>query len=212
MRKAVDPTTWWKRRLGAAIVTLLAAPALALMTAPAAAEDASAEDIKEGFRVSQTCAGCHGPAGAAPGNTIPVIGGQHAKYIGDALRDYRADKRDYYVMNYIAKAFSDDQINQISAWFAAQDWVATETAHNEASASMAAPRAERLCALCHGPTGEGTDIGPRIAGQPAAYLASALQAYKAGKRTSDTALAMTLVQKIADGELDALAHYYSSLR
>ena len=64
-----------RARLGMAMLGVAGAFALA---APAAAD--------EGFRVSQTCAGCHGTNGASPGDTIPILGGQSAAYLADSLR------------------------------------------------------------------------------------------------------------------------------
>ena len=52
--------------LGFALLTVYAIGSVGIATA------------SEGFRLSQTCAGCHGTAGASPGTTIPIIGGQDA--------------------------------------------------------------------------------------------------------------------------------------
>ena len=173
---------------------------------------ASAADMSEGFRVSQTCAGCHGTNGAAPGATIPIIGGQRADYLAAAMRDYKSGERDFYVMNFTARAFSDSQIDEIAAWFAAKPWVATPTASDSAGASTAASRAQHGCNDCHGDSGAGTEKGPRIAGQPAAYLKSAMTAYKNGSRTGPEADTMNMMPGLDGAEIDALANFYSGQR
>jgi sulfide dehydrogenase cytochrome subunit len=163
----------------------------------------------EGYRLSQTCAGCHGTDGAAPGNTIPILGGQRADYLTAAMAAYRSGERDFYVMNFIARAFDEGQTAAIADWFAAKPWVDTPTA-SAPPAGDAARRAGEACAGCHGGGGEGSDKGPRIAGQPAAYMTLAMMAYKSGARSGTDA--MEIVNTMDDGDIAALAAYYAALR
>ncbi len=163
----------------------------------------------EGYRLSQTCAGCHGTDGAAPGNTIPILGGQRADYLTAAMAAYRSGERDFYVMNFIARAFDESQTAAIANWFAAKPWVDTPTAGAPPSGEIAA-RAGEACAECHGAAGEGSAKGPRIAGQAAAYMTHAMMAYKSSTRSgTDT---MAVVNDISDGDIAALAAYYAALR
>jgi sulfide dehydrogenase cytochrome subunit len=164
---------------------------------------------EEGYRLSQTCAGCHGTDGAAPGNTIPILGGQRADYLAAAMKAYRGGERDFYVMNFIARAFDESQTAAIADWFAARPWVDTPTA-GAPPAGEAAKRAGESCAECHGGAGEGSAKGPRIAGQAAAYMTQAMMAYKSGTRSGTDAMAV--VNDISDGDIAALAAYYAALR
>ncbi len=163
----------------------------------------------EGYRLSQTCAGCHGTDGAAPGNTIPILGGQRADYLAVAMAAYRSGDRDFYVMNFIARAFDEGQSAAIADWFAARPWIDTPTA-GAPPAGDAAKRAGESCAECHGAAGEGSAKGPRIAGQAAAYMTHAMTAYKSGARSGTDAMAV--VNEISDGDIAALAAYYAALR
>ena len=185
---------WLARLMGAA---LICGPA-----AGVAAGD-------EGYRLSQTCAGCHGTDGAAPGNTLPVLGGQRADYLTAAMKAYRGGERDFYVMNFIARAFDESQTAAIADWFDAKPWVDTPTA-SAPSTDDAAKRAGESCAECHGGAGEGSAKGPRIAGQPAAYMTHAMMAYKSGTRSGTDA--MEVVNSMDDGDIAALAAYYAALR
>ena len=186
-------------RLCAAAFGVAGALALAL---PATAD--------EGFRVSQTCAGCHGTNGAAPGETIPILGGQSMAYLADSMRAYKSGDRNYYVMNIIANGFDDQQIDAISNWFASQPWVPSETAIDTGLAAKGKAVADSTCASCHGTAGEGGDAMPRLAGQPAAYLNLAAQSYKSGARNHATAAAA--LEGVSNADIEAAAHYYSSLR
>ncbi len=169
-------------------------------------------DTSEGFRLSQTCAGCHGTAGASPGNTIPILGGQSARYLTETMRAYQIGEREFYVMNIIANAFSGTQVTQISHWFSSQPWVDTATPNRASLAANGAPIAATKCVECHGLNGKGGDLGPRIAGQPVTDLAKVIREYKAGKRTSANAVQMIIARDLSDVDIEALAHYYSRMR
>lgn len=69
------------------------------------------------------------------------------------------------------------------------------------------------CVACHGAEGKPTvDIYPQLAGQTAADIESALNAYKAGERTTGMAALMTPQAKnLSDQDIADIAAYYSAL-
>ncbi len=67
------------------------------------------------------------------------------------------------------------------------------------------------CAACHGAAGvSGNDIWPNLAGQPAAYLARILGAYKSGDQKD--VMMTPIAQALADADVQNLAAYYGTLR
>ena len=68
-----------------------------------------------------------------------------------------------------------------------------------------------LCGGCHGANGISMSPEiPNLAGQKEAYLASAIRAYKSGARKNP--MMASVVPMIADGDVDNIAAYYSSLK
>lgn len=67
-----------------------------------------------------TCVGCH----AADGNSVvpnfPKLAGQHAAYLEKQLKDFRGGYRKDATMEPFAKGLSDQEIKDLSAYFAAQ--------------------------------------------------------------------------------------------
>lgn len=95
---------------------ILAAAAAALVLAPSA----PAADIEAGRqRAQQACAVCHGPLGIASAPDAPNLAGQPAFYVASQLRAYRNGSRKHEVMAVISKTLTDDDINNLAAWFAA---------------------------------------------------------------------------------------------
>ena len=66
------------------------------------------------------------------------------------------------------------------------------------------------CAVCHGPTGGGTAVGPKIAGKPAADIVQALKDYQSGKR--DNAMMKVQAGQLSAADMDNVAAYYAAIK
>jgi cytochrome c553 len=75
-------------------------------------------DAKAGKEKSRSCATCHGALGVSTLPNAPNLAGQPEIYLSEQLKAYRAGKRNHEVMSVIAKPLSDDDIGDLSAWYA----------------------------------------------------------------------------------------------
>ena len=66
-----------------------------------------------------SCTGCH-PASARVISPVPRLAGLDRAAIVKALQDFRSGKRAGTVMDRISKGFTDEEIEAIAAWWAAQ--------------------------------------------------------------------------------------------
>jgi cytochrome c553 len=73
----------------------------------------------------QACALCHGKDGIASMANTPHLAGQPEMYMTEQLQAMRSGKRQSAVMNVIAKALTDDDIKNLSAWYASIEITAT---------------------------------------------------------------------------------------
>ena len=95
--------------------------ALALsVSAALAAPAAWAADAAAGRQKSSACAVCHGPLGLSQAPDAPHLAGQPAMYLAAQLKAYRSGSRRHEVMAVIAKPLSDDDIENLAAWFSSQ--------------------------------------------------------------------------------------------
>ena len=69
--------------------------------------------------MAATCANCHGTDGRSAG-TVPGLAGTDRGYLVQRMQDFKSGKRPATIMHQIAKGFTDAQIEQIAAYFAAQ--------------------------------------------------------------------------------------------
>ena len=91
------------------------APAPAAPAAPATLVG----NPQTGHQLTYTCQGCHGITGyknAYPSFAVPLIGGQSAEYLAQALHEYREGKRKHPTMQAQAQSFSDQDIADIAAF------------------------------------------------------------------------------------------------
>jgi cytochrome c553 len=78
-------------------------------------------DAESGKVKAYTCTGCHGIPGyknVYPTYKVPKIGGQNYEYLVIALKAYKAGERDHPTMRLQSQALSDQDIEDISAYFA----------------------------------------------------------------------------------------------
>lgn len=81
----------------------------------------AAGDVAQGKEKAATCLGCHGiPSytNVYPTYHVPKLGGQHEAYIAAALQGYKSGERGHKTMHAQALKLSDQDIADISAYFA----------------------------------------------------------------------------------------------
>jgi cytochrome c553 len=200
-----------------------AAPAPAAAAAPATAQPAPAP-APAGAKSIQAkvamCIGCHGIPGYQASfpevHKVPMISGQSAKYIAAALTAYKNGDRKHPTMRGIAVTLSEQDINDISAWYAAQGTKGGDKLSREPSGKVAELFTKGNCVSCHGANlSKPIDPSyPKIAGQHADYLFVAMKAYKADNNNAvgrNNAVMGAIAKQFSNAELKELSRYIGSV-
>jgi cytochrome subunit of sulfide dehydrogenase len=190
---------------------------LALMLlAPAAA---GADDVPPA--VSQ-CTLCHGEAGPSPFPDVPTIHGLPPGVIENALYKFREGLRpcrksectedgrcpDMDMCDIVA-AMSDEEMDRLAHWYAAQPFGQHQDPYDEELAAKGRALHDRYCEICHTNLGsDPIDDASMLRGQRKEYLRNALGDFQQGRRSGLEAMDARL-QALSDEELDALAEFYS---
>jgi cytochrome c553 len=180
--------------------------AAALLLSPAIAADAPRGQM------AAACAACHGENGNSRTENIPSLAGHPAPYLVVQLILFREQQRHNEVMTPLAKALSDQDIEDLAAYFSAQ----TRVPADAPPASPAADRGKAIadaghCGSCHLPDYSGREQIPRLASQRADYLVKTMRDYKAGKRSGLDGMMTSVLYHHADDDLVALAAYLARL-
>lgn len=101
--------------------SLLAVLVSCAATGAAHAQDAKAGNAQAGRDKTSMCIGCHGIAEYKTTfpevYRVPMIAGQNAKYIENALKEYKTGARSHPTMDAIAGSLSDQDIADLAAYY-----------------------------------------------------------------------------------------------
>jgi cytochrome c553 len=185
--------------------------------------EAAKGDVQAGSKKVAMCIGCHGIPGYQASfpevYKVPMISGQGEAYIAAALDAYKKGDRRHPTMRGIADSLSEQDIADVSAYYAGQS-----VGHapppprpgREPSAQVAALLQKGACVSCHGANfAQPINASyPKIAGQHADYLYVALKAYKTEKNPKvgrSNAVMAGVAKQFTNAELKAMAGYIASL-
>jgi cytochrome c553 len=195
---------------------------LLALAAAAAQAQAVKGNVADGQKKVAMCIGCHGMPGYQATfpevYKVPMISGQNEKFIAASLEAYKKGERKHPSMRGIAASMSEQDIADVSAFYAQHGGAPTPAPEQvpAPSAQVAALLTKGACASCHGVNYSKPIDGayPKIAGQYADYLYAALKSYKVeGNPRVGRANAIMAgqVKQFSNDELKAMANYLASL-
>jgi cytochrome c553 len=177
-------------------------------------------DAAAGQAKSALCGSCHGADGNSPLAMNPKLAGQSARYMVKQLQDFKSGARAGVTMAAMVLSLSDQDMEDIAAWYSSQqptlqgaDPESIELAQRLYRAGNS-EIAVAACSACHSPTGKGNAPAgfPSLSGQHAEYTLQQLKDFRSGVRQNDGSEMMrTVVERLTDKELEALASYVSGL-
>ncbi|KFZ28079.1 cytochrome C [Pseudidiomarina atlantica] len=184
-------------------------------------------DAEAGKEKSMVCAACHGPTGNSPSDMYPKLNGQHASYLMKQLHDYQLagetggeEGRANAIMQGQAASLSDQDIADLSAYFAAQDPMQGSAPEDVVAAGQKLymggdeERGLTACVACHGPRGDGMGLAkfPDISGNHPAYIAQQLEMFRDGSRANDmNGMMRDVAAKLTDEDIEILSQYLAGL-
>jgi cytochrome c553 len=213
-----------------------AAPPGPAASAPAASSPAAVTpdpytdgSVQAGATKATMCFACHGPNGNSVSPVFPRLAGQNAVYIVEQLHLFRAGVRQNPMMSAMAAGLSDQDIDNLAVYFAAQTptgleadptlWKAGRALYLSGDAKADVP----ACVACHGPTGQGNPAAgyPALRAQQSAYVVTQLQNYASGTRysgpnattaTPNSTMMFTIAKRLTPAQMQAVASYVQGLR
>lgn len=197
-------------------------PALALsaLIAAVAAPGARADEMARAVEIVQgKCFICHGVDGESASPIFPRLAGQNEAYVVRQLRDYKSGKRVSSAMQPMVADLDDADFTALGRYFASRPTHVHQVEDTEL-AQVGAYIYKRgnpfsgvaACASCHGPSGYGTNLLPRLAGQHAQYTEKQIKEFNSRARTNDNMVMHTVASKLTELETKAVAAYLAGLK
>jgi len=174
--------------------------------------------VEAGQAKSAVCAACHGPDGNSVNPEWPSLAGQHASYLVAQLEAFKSGQRQNALMSPMAMGLSEQDMQDLAAFYQAQQPAAREADPGLAEAGRQlyiggnAERGVTACIACHGPSGQGNPLAefPVIAGQHATYTQLALNAYASGERPNE--MMQEIAARMTDEDIRAVSAFVQGLR
>jgi cytochrome c553 len=201
------------RRLLAKAAAILACMACVVALSSCSGDEASVGDRADagsddkvdmnaaGRDKSIPCLACHGAEGISDYDVWPNLAGQNTEYLAKQMRDFRAGHRHDPWMSPMAGPLSDQDIDDMAAYFSSVTGVT--------GGPNSAPPPAMICVACHSAdAGETNPLWPSLAGQNQRYLVKQLRDFRDGRRT-DPVMA-PLAVALSDQDIEALAAFYAS--
>jgi cytochrome c553 len=185
--------------------------------------------VQAGATKAAVCFACHGPDGNSQNPVWPRLAGQNAVYIAEQLHLFRAGTRQNPVMQPMAAGLSDQDIDNLAVFFAAQTptgleadpsyWKAGRALYLHGDAAREVPG----CVACHGPLGRGNPAAgyPALEAQQSVYVVSQLQSYANGTRysgpdattaTPNSIIMFDIAKRLTPEQMRDVASYVQGLR
>jgi len=96
---------------------LVLSASLLFVAGPACAQGAADPNLAR--NIAANCANCHGTNGVSRGG-VPSLAGVSKADMVRRMQDYKAGRTPSTIMTQLAKGYTDEQIELVAGWFAAQ--------------------------------------------------------------------------------------------
>ncbi|MGR9012260.1 MAG: c-type cytochrome [Gammaproteobacteria bacterium] len=197
-------------------------------------------NLNAGKQKAASCSSCHGDNGNSIVATFPKLAQQHSSYLAQQLHAFKDGSRNDPMMSALALTLTDEDIKDISAYYATQkisenalpvldaddDDESEKPVSNKDIQALIAQgsdlyrngdltREVSACIACHGPFGEGNKPAsfPALKSQHADYLIKTLTDFKSGSRSNNPENIMHMIaKKMTDEEIKAVSYRISMMK
>lgn len=196
-------------------------------------------NISAGKQKATSCASCHGEDGNSMVATFPKLAQQHSSYLERQLHAFKDGSRNDPMMSAMALALTDEDIVDISSYYATQKisenaMPVLEPTDEDEKPVGTQKTIEALiaqgsnlyrngnlssevssCIACHESLGEGNKPAsfPALKSQHADYLIKTLTDFKSGSRSNNTENIMHMIaKKMTDEEIKAVSYRISMMK
>lgn len=168
---------------------------------------------------SAVCASCHAVDGNSLVAMYPKLAGQSADYLTKQLKEFKNGTRKDPIMAGMVAALSEQDMIDISAYFAAQK---ANKGNGEGSAigrqlyfNGNVAKGITACVACHGVNGKGMGKAgfPAIASQNTTYLTAQLHNFKKATRENDrNSMMRNIAKKLKKNDIEELVKFMSTMK
>lgn len=168
-----------------------------------------AGDAAAGKSKGMKCISCHGLKGVSSNPQYPNIAGQKEAFLVSQMEAFKNGSRPVAAKSALFGGLNTGDFGDLAAHFAS---LPAGSAGSKADAAVLdkGKAVYEMCSGCHGAKGEGSDAGPLLTGQHAAYTIKRLGDYKSGAASDESMKA--IARGMSDDDIKAVSEYLSTLK
>lgn len=170
---------------------------------------AQAGDAAAGKSKGMKCISCHGLKGISSNPQYPNIAGQKEAFLVSQMEAFKNGSRPVAAKSALFGGLNSGDFGDLAAYFAS---LPAGSAGSKADTAVLdkGKAGYEMCSGCHGAAGEGSDAGPRLAGQHAAYSIKRLGDYKSGAAKDESMKG--IASGMSDIDMASVSEFLSSLK
>jgi cytochrome c553 len=158
------------------------------------------------------CGHCHGENGNSKRDYIPNLAAQNPVYLFHSFEKFASGERADFVMSKLAQNLTlEDRVN-VAVYFSQQKVLPSTAVSDPALSRQGEALYQRTCSVCHGSQAEGRETMPRLAGQSAVYVRTALTRFRDNDPSRAGSVMMGIASNLSQPEIQALAAYLEQLQ
>lgn len=181
--------------------------------------------LERGKNRTTLCQYCHGSNGISSRPYIPNLAGQHPVYLLKQMLHFANGTRKSEVMSPLAKKLTEDDMINVAIYYATMPVPSAlnDVQHYDTRLLTAGMDIYNTrCAQCHGTSGKGTALFPRLAGQKVDFIVNTLTMFAAPDAEKNNPLQfnavrsnpemVNIVKALKPTDIRAVANYIATLR
>ena len=167
--------------------------------------------LKQGGKLADFCANCHGKNGNSTYPDTPNLASQNEHYLIEQMLKFADGRRRYEFKERLIRVMTESERISMALYYARQPVTTKVTPANRPLIAQGKVYYQKACFPCHGANGHGTETYARLAGQQESYVTLTLHRYRDGSAVRMDPRMTASTKLMDEATIRAVAAYVATM-